>query len=339
MNLNEPTVSIVVPAYNAAPFISDALQSIQDQTYRDYEVIVVDDGSTDETAQVVSSFPSVRLLRQKNQGAAAAKNSGISAARGSYVAFLDADDTWMPSKLELQLAFLNDNPELGMAISEHIIVEEDGREWVSDKRLLFEGDPVRNIFLNSVVATPTVVIRRHVFSDVGLFDESLLCAEDENFWMRVGMRYPIGLLQQPLTKVRVRSSSITRQQGVLRRSVQEHLRLLPVKYPALASRLGDAIKVKRAQLHFSCGLEDLTFDDLRTAKRDFSIAVRNQITAKHIAYWLACWFPRPAFQLLRFIRRGAALPIRLIRRLTAPLGANMRHINAQDTTRITSPRR
>ena len=298
-----PLVSVVIPAYNAAPFLSGALKSVLAQTYKNYEILVIDDGSTDATAEVIKRLSMVRLLSQRHTGAAAARNRGIGAARGSLVAFLDADDIWMPSKLEKQVAFLQRHPDIGMAICEHTVLEEDGSERMSDKSVLFKGDTVRNIFLHSDVATPTVIVRKEVFNKVGLFDESLSCAEDENLWMRIGMSYRIGLVGEPLAKVIIRSSSTSRQKGMMRSWVQEHLRLLPLKYPELAAHLGPLVDIKRARLHFACGLESLALNDLTSAKGDFAIAMRNHRSLRYAVYWLACWLPFPLFSIARAVRR------------------------------------
>lgn len=298
-----PLVSVVIPAYNAAPFLSSALESVLAQTYKNYELLVIDDGSTDATAAVVKRLPIVRLLSQCHTGAGAARNRGIEASRGSLVAFLDADDIWMPSKLEKQVVFLQRHPDIGMAICEHTVLEEDGRERMSDKSVLFKGDTVKNIFLHSDVATPTVIVRKQVFNKVGLFDESLLCAEDENLWMRIGMSYRIGLVGEPLAKVIIRSSSTSRQKGMMRSSVQEHLRILPLKYPQLAAHLGPLVHIKRARLHFACGLESLAVNDLTSARGDFAMAMTNQTSLRYAMYWLACWLPPPLFSIARALRR------------------------------------
>lgn len=303
---HDPLVSVIIPAYNAAAYLPRALESVLAQTYKNYEILVVDDGSTDATAEIVKRFPTVRLLSQPHSGAGAARNRGIEAARGSIVAFLDADDLWMPPKLEKQVAFLQHHPHIGMVICEHILVEEDGRERTSDKSVLFKGDTVRNIFLHSDVATPTVIVRKQVFDKIGLFEEALLCAEDENLWMRIGIAYPIGLVPEPLVKVTIHPSSTSRQKGMIQSAVREHLRLLPLKYPTLAAHLGPLVHTKRARLHFACGLESLANNDLRVAKGNFAIAMKNKPCTRYALYWLACWLPFPLFSIARRVRRIGA---------------------------------
>lgn len=301
--MSSPLVSVVIPAYNAAPFVGEAIESVLRQSYRQYEIVVVDDGSIDTTAAIVAAYPGVRLLRQPQRGAGAARNAGIRATQGELVAFLDADDWWTPDKLERQVALLASRPEVGMVVTEHVNVFDAGHSPVTDKQAAFAGDAVRGIFLHSFIGTPTVMVRREVLETVGLFDESLPCAEDENLWLRIALRYPIALLPLPLAYVRIRAASLSRDIEALGKAVHRHLDLLPARYPEVAQRLGDLIETRRAALFFSTGLHALARDDFTAARQAFADSLRLRPQLRTAAYWLSCLFPRRAFRAIRLVRR------------------------------------
>jgi glycosyltransferase involved in cell wall biosynthesis len=160
--MKTPLVSVIVPTYNYAEFIGEAIKSVLDQTIQDFEILVIDDGSTDNTKEVVLSFgDKVRYFYQSQQGPAKARNKGIVESKGEYIAFLDADDVWLPSKLEKQVNLFRSNPKLGMVVTDNFLFDDAGiyREYVNKKGYLITGDVVANIFINSGVVTPTVMVR------------------------------------------------------------------------------------------------------------------------------------------------------------------------------------
>jgi glycosyltransferase involved in cell wall biosynthesis len=201
-----PTVSVVIPAYNAGRTIDAALRSVFSQTYRDFEVIVIDDGSVDDTAERVGAWGNAVLFsRQANQGPAAARNHGIQRARGRLLAFLDADDVWLPTKLERQVAYFDAFPETGLLHTDALVSHaplvhmfEPGEEEIStlvpptnDFCALFHCD--------RFVKTLTVMIPRHVALALGGFDERReLHVEDWDFWLRIAARHPVGYLPATL---------------------------------------------------------------------------------------------------------------------------------------------
>lgn len=185
-----PLVSVVIPAYNAAAHIAEALQSLRAQSCREMEVIVVDDGSVDDTHGIVTrGFPEVRCIRQSNGGASSARNRGVQDARGEWIAFLDADDAWHPDKLRAQLALMRRHPGVRLC-----------RTWGSETPLS-EGDTLRSgadglpehellpslasTLLNPYFTTSTVMVRRDAFLAVGGFDTSLKIAEDIDLYLRL----------------------------------------------------------------------------------------------------------------------------------------------------------
>jgi glycosyltransferase involved in cell wall biosynthesis len=199
-----PEVSVVVPAYNASRTIDAALDSVFAQTFRDFEIVVVDDGSTDDTAAVVADRAGVLLLTQPNSGPAAARNAAIARTSGRLVAFLDADDIWLPEKLERQVNYFSTHQTAGL-VHTAVIVSDVPRMRPRGHGVQpeDESEPPTNRFAEIFhgdrdVNTLTAMVRREVLDEVGPFDERReLHVEDWDLWLRIAARYPIGFLSRP----------------------------------------------------------------------------------------------------------------------------------------------
>lgn len=207
MQVFKPAVSVIIPTYQRGHLVSQAINSVLAQTYEDYEIIVINDGSEDNTPQVLAQFSDrhITAIHQANQGLSAARNAGIRSARGKYIAFLDDDDLWEPQKLEKQISVLEANPRIGLIYSDSL--------FFSDKRGLFPGSyntafPTPNLhvlwtlFRYNYISVLTVVVRRDCLDKVGLFDETLKCCEDYDLWLRLIEKFPIYFLNQPLARYR-----------------------------------------------------------------------------------------------------------------------------------------
>jgi len=206
---NKNTVSVIIPAYNAEAFIAETINSALAQTLPPYEIIVIDDGSKDNTANIVSQFDyPVRLIRQENQGVSAARNTGIRNATGNFIAFLDADDLWTTSKLEEQLQFFENHPDAGTVITDElyfvddhkVIVESYLNKTIFAPHLPIEASilktPITWLFTESFVGTSSVVCRKEVLDKAGLFDESLSICEDRDMWIKLAFEAPLGLIPE-----------------------------------------------------------------------------------------------------------------------------------------------
>lgn len=208
--MNGPRVSVVIPTYNSGPLVEEAIASALGQTLAPAEVIVVDDGSTDDTADRLGLFgPPVRVIRQRNAGASAARNRGLTEATGNFIAFLDADDVWHPDKLRRQLEVLDARPELGLlgALTvpwPGVFPKDLPSGLVSEVRL--EDLIVRNRFVTS-----TVVMRRELADRVGHFDRSLHGPEDYDYWLRAATVAGVANLDVPLTGYRDVGGSLSKQ--------------------------------------------------------------------------------------------------------------------------------
>jgi glycosyltransferase involved in cell wall biosynthesis len=216
-------VSIVIPTYNYARFLGEAIQSVLDQTFNDFELIIVDDGSTDNTREMVSSFKDSRIkyLWQENRGVAAAQNTGIKASHGEFMTILGADDLYLPQSLELKVNLLDSRPNIDLVCSDAFDFSDTtgaiiGRLWHDPKRPHAWIDPERAarqplkelLKQGCFIMPQTTMVRRRVFDAVGYFDESLKSGEDWDFFVRVVQRFSIGTINEPLTKIRHHDDSL-----------------------------------------------------------------------------------------------------------------------------------
>ena len=195
-----PTVSVIVPTYNRREVLPRALHSVLEQTLSEpFELIVVDDGSTDGSAALVEAeFPTVSLIRQENQGVSAARNAGIRAARGRWIALLDSDDHWLEHKLLRQLKALSAKPELRLCHTEEIWIRNGVRVNPMKKHQKTGGWIYQRCLPLCCISPSSALIRRDLFDDVGMFDEELPACEDYDLWLRVCAREPVLFLDEPL---------------------------------------------------------------------------------------------------------------------------------------------
>jgi glycosyltransferase involved in cell wall biosynthesis len=195
------SVSVVIPLYNAAEVIAETLQSVLAQTWTDHEIVVIDDGSTDGSADVVRTFGgSVRYHRFDNAGVAKSRNRGISLSRGKYVALLDHDDLWDPTKLEKQVQVLEARPEVGLVYTGIVHVERNGR--LRPKFPTGPSSRFYQLFVKGFGPTPSAaMLRRSVIEQAGGFDERFGSAglDDHEFWPRIAQHCEIALIDEPLT--------------------------------------------------------------------------------------------------------------------------------------------
>jgi glycosyltransferase involved in cell wall biosynthesis len=211
--VTNPAVSIIIPAYNASEYIQETISSVLNQSFQDFEVIVVDDGSTDGTVEMVEKFHDhIQLIRRSNGGAAKARNAGIEAARGEWIAFIDADDIWMPDKLELQLEQASSEFQMVYTDRSNIGTLDGLPKIQSLIQPLYEGDIFLDLLLKgNFITTSSVLIRTGVCNELGGFsEEKNFTAEDWDLWLRVAARYKIGACKKPLVQYRLHAKGVSR---------------------------------------------------------------------------------------------------------------------------------
>ena len=226
--------SVVIPVFNGERYLAEAIGSVLEQTYEPVEVIVVDDGSTDGSAEIARSFDGVEVIVQPNAGPAQARNRGIAAARGEFLAFVDADDTVPPDKLELQVAHLRAHPEVGCVLGRQRIVLEPGVElplWAYLSPEMARKHP--DIAEHGQVPHMSMVVRSSLFEQVGVFDASYVHGEDADWLMRARERAPIATLNDVVLHRRIHGANLSNDLQALRagtfRVLRDHARRMRAK--------------------------------------------------------------------------------------------------------------
>jgi glycosyltransferase involved in cell wall biosynthesis len=291
-----PTVSVIIPAYNAAQLIRPTVLSALSQTHPQTEVIVVDDGSRDDTAALAESFAGVKCIRQVNMGVSAARNTGAAAATGQYLAFLDADDVWHPAKLALQVKDMEAHQ--GIALSRTHFRESQWTQHEFDS--CFES-PVSQIvehlsesFLNPYFATSTVMVRRSAFESVGGFDTELRIAEDVDFYLRIlASDHRVLVLPQPVVFKRpVKGSLGDNSEAGYVQLLRVYDRYLD-QHPALRNELGQTtIDLVYRSLHLAHS-RSLMWNSSGPASRQAMARARQFGWDNEMAeIWLRTWVPQ-----------------------------------------------
>jgi glycosyltransferase involved in cell wall biosynthesis len=294
-----PLVTVIVPMFNARRTIARALSSVFAQTYRNFEVVVVDDGSTDDSVPIVrEQFGDARLLAQSNAGPSSARNKAASVARGEFLAFLDADDQWHRRKLELQVSAFQRFPAAALCATSPSIQAADGPWSFEPDAPVDSPDDIEAIrfeqlFVNPYLGTPTVMMQRHVFEACGGFDERLHGAEDVDLWLRAAYRRSAIRLRAALVGVARSDSSLTARRGhetdldnlrVIDKFVQEH--------PEFAAEFNDVVRGALASVKTRMGSGFLTHGDRRSARHMLASALRDRLLSPRAMYLLLkTWIP------------------------------------------------
>ena len=316
-----PKVSVVIPAYNVAPYIGETLRSVFAQTFTDYEVIVVNDGSPDTEQFELELQPFIdrlRYVKQENLGASAARNEGLRSAQGEFIAFLDADDLWLPSYLEEQIKFISEHG-CDLVCADSKILGDPARVYKTFMDALMESAPAigRVTFLGLVSAeqcliTSGIVVRRQLVFDVGLFDEALRNAQDFDLWLRLA-KHGARLMyrRQALLCYRHRSDSLTGDE------INSHARELRVldkverSYdltPAERAEVFPVIRSRTSILEFELGKLHLAHGDIELARSSFAKSGNAKRSWKpRVALWFLRLAPglMQAFCLRRMRAAGA----------------------------------
>jgi glycosyltransferase involved in cell wall biosynthesis len=268
-----PKVSVVIPAYNIRSYIEEALGSLERQSFKEFEALVVDDGSTDDTAELVKPFcqrdSRFQLLQKPNGGLSSARNYGIRHARGEYIALLDGDDVYEQDKLANHVAVLDRNPEVGVVYSASRAIRDDGRPTF----MVLSGKPIYSdpllalLCKNFIGHGSNAVFRRSLFDEVGEFDETLRSSEDSDFWLRVAatQHWRFHREQQLLCRYRVRPSGLSFNVAQMQRSRE---RVIEAAYQRSPERVEPMLPTAYAYLYRYLARLSLTAGDIAKA-RDF----------------------------------------------------------------------
>lgn len=231
-----PKVSVIISTCNRSRFVCGAIESVLRQDFKDFEIIVVDDGSTDTTKEVVSKYKNIRYIYQENKGRSEARNTGIRAASAEYVSFLDDDDIWLDGKLYKQVIFLNSHPETGLVHTFSEVADEDGNILgkETEKRLNFYKQAIKIGYTYEgmsqlcIMFLSTVMLRKECFSRVGFFDGDIPAFEDWDFYLRLSLEYRISLIPEILVKYRLHKKNTSSNEFIHGRiqTALKHLAIL-----------------------------------------------------------------------------------------------------------------
>lgn len=329
-----PKVSVIIPAYNCQSYVGRAVQSVLDQDHRNLEIIVVDDGSTDNTVQALLPYQhQVRLLRQENAGAGAARNTGLRAAQGELLAFLDADDWWEQTRISAQLAALAAFPGSGIVFSDFAVVDSAagplmsrGIRWkygsiqdaqvTSWNRIFSSSKPIRWpgmqpsetqvmayhghilpwLFRGNFINTCTVLMKREVFEKTGEFDQTLQTEEDYEYWLRVARAWPFTYVDVPLVSFRRSSQQLTHADKI-ERVVRNVLTVIQRTSASMSSQLDPKeITSRFAQLHLRLGAIALRAGRNADARRFLAKCLNHRaIRLTALMLYLLTFFPSRVF--------------------------------------------
>ena len=202
-----PTVSVIIHTYNNEKFIAETVESVLNQTYKDYEIIVVDDGSVDGTRDALKPYmQKIRYHYKENGGIASAKNAGISLSHAEFVAFLDHDDLWVPDKLMLQMECFIENPQAGLVYTKYTSFK-NGKELRTKPEKGYSGWIFKELLSKSFIQTSTVVVKRECLDAVGPYDETFSLGDEYDMFLRIARKFQCGFVDKGLTRYRVHDTN------------------------------------------------------------------------------------------------------------------------------------
>ena len=299
-----PQTSVVIPAYNCAAFLPETLESVFAQTYRDLEIILVDDGSTDNTPAVVAPYLNrINYIRQKNGGLPAARNTGIRAAKGEFIALLDADDSWMADKLERQLPRFSD-AEIGIVYSDFSVRYADGRfqpSYLVNRPLASEGHVLENYIRSRFLFPSTMVIRQSCLEEFGVFDEEMLACEDVELFARICSRWKVARVDEPLVIRYEGAHNITSNSTKINHYTILALQKVLSRQPDLPKSTREVIDKELGQQHWWYGYAAFKDKNMPQARQHLIAAIRcdSHNVRKAAPVLAASYLPTPLMDLLK----------------------------------------
>lgn len=303
-------VSVIMPVFNRATLVAQAIDSILCQTYSNVEVIAVNDGSTDDSLAVLRAYEEkwpdrVRVINQSNQGQVIARNNGIKAASGEYIAFLDSDDRWLPQKLELQLPRFS--PDVGLVYCGVEFIDETGRvTGVERCDPALEGNIYPALLVRNRMTGGTVVVRKEVLDEAGLFDPAFKAAENWDLWIRVCRNYNAALVNQPLVQYRRHPDNMSRDFELMlsaKKSIMDKHCDRRSENPAI--RKSSALA--EADFHYRLGLHHFSNERYRDAFKAFWRTNGIEPFYEDAVIRMArCLAGRPGNNLLRTLKKSVS---------------------------------
>lgn len=268
----QPAVSVIIPTYNRAVFLKKSVQSVLDQTFKDFEIIIINNNSIDNTLEVIRSFNDnkIKIINFRNHGIIAkSRNQGLMNSKGKYIAFLDDDDMWCPDKLEIQIKYLESHPEFDMIYSNALIIDEKGnqRGLVLNNGWAKEGRIFHDLLNGKYIPFPTVLMKRKLFESNGLFNEepSIIAIEDYEYWVRAALKFDFGYIDKPLAMYRIHSTNVSKIHSVA--LLKQKVFYMLLDNPDVPENFYTKIISKIERLNFSASVYYWSISDQINAKR------------------------------------------------------------------------
>jgi len=323
-----PLISAVIPCYNHAHFLSEAIESVLKQTYPNYEIIVVDDGSTDNTGEVAARYPEVRYIRQDNQGLSGARNTGLQESRGDHLVFLDADDLLLPRALEAGEKCLRAHPECAFVSGHFRYVNEDG-SFLNETPQRYVDREHYLAFLqgNYISMHATVMYRRSVFNEVGNYDTSLPACEDYDLYLRIARRFPVHCHDEMVAEYRQHDTNMSGDVCLMLRTV---LSVLHTQWPYVKGDRRATKAIRTGMLYWKAGYGEDLFIQATSLKlrqnfrqKALMLLTITRYAPRYFVYHTLMWLVEIGLNILRRItpasvREAVARPI--IERVWPPVG-------------------
>lgn len=309
MNPQPPLVTAIIPMYNGERFVRDSVESVLSQTYSAIEILVVDDGSTDRSIDVLAKYAGrLRLIRQPNAGVANARNAGVEASRGEIVAFLDQDDWWQPTKIEKQVSVFVSDPEVTLVHTGTAHFDDQAKKFVgrlnpncaADKLV---GSCYQRLLLDNCIYNSTVAVRRSAVRRVGGFDTTIAgnTVADYDLWLRLAKDGTFAFVPEELGVFRLHSS-----QGTWNRKemLTAEFRMLSRYVTQQMREDSKALRGRFARIHEMLGISYLDAEQGAEARRCFSNALAEERSLRRIGLYVATFLPAPVAEAMRTTKRA-----------------------------------
>jgi glycosyltransferase involved in cell wall biosynthesis len=293
-----PKVTVVIPTYNCSRYITSALESVLGQSYRPIEVIVVDDGSSDDTRNIVAKFHEVKLIRQENGGPSKARNTGITNSQGEYIGFLDGDDLWAPGKLANQMDTFASVPQAALLFGDMRRFSDDG--WTEPTMFqryaltsaFFGGDSivvdaVPKLLRMNFLPTGTVLARKRCLLEVGLFDEQLTLCEDWDLWLRVALKFPIAYSSRLWELKRIHSTNLSSNAISMAKAKLQVMEKINKEYKIDFENWNTDVSAYLCEGYRNLGYRYLRELFLAEARSAFIKSLVHRIEPRVILYWIS----------------------------------------------------
>jgi len=267
----KPLVSVIIPTHNRCRYLSEAVDSVLAQTYPHLEIFIVDDGSTDDTPQVLEKYGNkIKYLRQECRGVCVARNNAIRQAAGKYVAFLDDDDVWLPQKLEKEVAFLESHEDHGFVFSSFRYFSDEKADMGERRRNEYEEMTYEYLYnQNLIFSTSLVTMRKECLDRFGLFDEGLVQSADYDLWLRIAKNCKFGVIDEPLSKYRLHETNMSKN---LARRIKAHKQIFN-KPEIREGKNWLQRRIRFARLHYFIAHFSFKYNRYLEAARHYAVAV------------------------------------------------------------------